>query len=212
MHIVDGVLTAPVLITGAVLAAGGVALGLRQLDAERIPQVALLSAAFFVASLIHLPLGPSSVHLILNGLMGILLGWATFPAILIALLLQAVFFGFGGLLVLGVSTCCMAAPAVLCGYLCRPYIRWGGTHRFMGGFIAGSLSVALTALLVSTVLSISSQTFELAAKLVIISHLPVMLIEGFVTGAAVTLMQQVKPTLLQSAHLAEPKSVSVSPP
>ncbi|MFP4388984.1 MAG: energy-coupling factor ABC transporter permease, partial [Desulfococcaceae bacterium] len=51
MHISEGVLSAPVLIAGAAVAAAGVAAGLRQLDEERIPRAALLSAAFFVASL-----------------------------------------------------------------------------------------------------------------------------------------------------------------
>ena len=38
----------------------------------------LLGAAFFVASLIHVPIGFSSAHLILNGLLGVVLGWAAF--------------------------------------------------------------------------------------------------------------------------------------
>ena len=67
MHIVDGALTAPILATGAAAAVAGVAVGLRKLDYDRMPQVAVLSAAFFVASYIHLPVGFTSVHLILNG-------------------------------------------------------------------------------------------------------------------------------------------------
>ena len=94
-HIPDGVLSAPVLITGAVVTVGALAVALRRLDYERIPQAAVLSAAFFVASLVSVPVGPSSVHLLLNGLMGLVLGWAAVPAILVALVLQAVFFGFG---------------------------------------------------------------------------------------------------------------------
>jgi cobalt/nickel transport system permease protein len=39
-----------------------------------------------VASLIHVPIGPSNAHLILNGLVGLLLGWGAFPAILVALI------------------------------------------------------------------------------------------------------------------------------
>ena len=51
MHISEGVLSAPVLISGAALAAAGTALGLRRLDLESIMPTALLSSAFFVASL-----------------------------------------------------------------------------------------------------------------------------------------------------------------
>ncbi|WP_197481456.1 energy-coupling factor ABC transporter permease, partial [Oleiphilus sp. HI0086] len=68
MHIVDGALAAPVLAAGVVLSVVGVAIGLKKLDYDHLPQVGVLSAAFFVASYIHLPLGFSSVHLILNGL------------------------------------------------------------------------------------------------------------------------------------------------
>ena len=94
MHISEGVLSAPVLITGAVLSAAGIAIGLRKMSYDKIPEVAVLSSAFFVASLIHVPIGPSSVHLVLNGLLGILLGWMAFPSILVALSLQALLFQF----------------------------------------------------------------------------------------------------------------------
>ncbi|MBW1888008.1 MAG: cobalt transporter CbiM, partial [Deltaproteobacteria bacterium] len=114
MHISEGILSTPVLISGAVLATAGTAVGLKKLDYERIPHVAILSAAFFVASLIHVPIGPSSVHLILNGLMGLFLGWVVFPAILIGLILQAILFQFGGLTTLGVNTILMGLPAFIC--------------------------------------------------------------------------------------------------
>ena len=60
--------------------------------ASRLPAHLLKQAtpAIFVASLVHVPVGPSSMHLVLNGLLGLLLGWAAFPAILVGLLLQAV--------------------------------------------------------------------------------------------------------------------------
>ena len=81
MHIAEGVLAAPVLAAGGALAAAGCAVGLRRLDESRLMPTALLSAAFFTASLITVPIGPSSVHPLLNGLTGALLGWAAFPAI-----------------------------------------------------------------------------------------------------------------------------------
>ena len=95
MHISEGVLSGPVLLSGAALAVAGTAIGLKKLDYDQVAKVGMLSAAFFVASLIHVPIGPSNAHLILNGLVGLLLGWAAFPAILVALVLQAVLFQFG---------------------------------------------------------------------------------------------------------------------
>ncbi|MBB5047416.1 cobalt/nickel transport system permease protein [Rhodopseudomonas rhenobacensis] len=196
-HIPDGVLSLPVLAVGAAVAVAGCAYGLRRLDAERIPQVAVLSAVFFVASLVHFPVGPSSVHLILNGLVGVALGWAAFPAILIALLLQAVMFGFGGLVVLGVNVMNMAVPAVICG-LAFDIVRQRGGERWAvpAAGIAGVLGVLLTALSVALVLALSGREFLPAAKLVLVAHLPVMIIEGFFTAAAIGLVIRVKPDVL----------------
>jgi cobalt/nickel transport system permease protein len=119
-HIPDGVLAPPVLLGGALVSAGLVALALRRLDYAHLPQAAVLSAAFFVSSLISVPLGPSSVHLLLNGLMGLLLGWTAVPALLVALTLQLVFFGHGGLSALGVNTLNIALPALVCAWVLRP--------------------------------------------------------------------------------------------
>ena len=57
MHIVDGALSTPVLAAGAVLTVMGLAQGLRDLPLEKIPATGMLAATFFVASLIHVPLG-----------------------------------------------------------------------------------------------------------------------------------------------------------
>lgn len=196
-HIPDGVLTVPVLAAGAAVAAAGCAYGLKRLDVERIPQAAVLSSVFFVASLVHFPVGPSSVHLILNGLAGVALGWAAFPAIVVALLLQAVLFGFGGLVVLGVNVMNMAVPAVMCGLLFDAVRhRAGGRWAVPAAGAAGALGVLLTALAVALSLALSGREFVPAAKLVLLTHLPVMVIEGFFTAAAVGLVLRVKPEFL----------------
>ena len=104
MHIAEGVLSAPVILSGAALSIGAVGYGLRKLPQDNLILAGLVGAAFFVASLIHVPVGFSSAHLILNGLVGIVLGWAAYPVIFVALLLQAVLFMFGGLTTLGVNT------------------------------------------------------------------------------------------------------------
>ena len=76
-----------------------------------------------MAGTIHVPVGIGSVHLILNGMAGLFLGWAVFPAFLIALLLQVIFFSFGGFAVLGVNLCVMATPAVIVHYLFRSRLQ-----------------------------------------------------------------------------------------
>ena len=197
MHIVDGALSVEVAAAGGVLAAAGVAMGLRALPLEKIPAAGVLSAAFFVASLIHVPVGPSSVHLILNGLAGLALGWSAFPALLVGLLLQAAFFGFGGLTALGVNTLTIAGPAVLVGGLIGPRIAAAGSARAAAvwGGIGGASSIALTAVAVAAALMLTGEAFLPAAQLVLVSHLPVVAIEGLLTAAAVHLLYTVKPDL-----------------
>ncbi len=196
MHIVDGALSNPVVIGGAVAAAGGIALGLKSLDLDRIPTAGVLSASFFVASLIHVPIGPSSVHLILNGLAGLLLGWAAFPALFVGLLLQAVFFGFGGLTVLGINTVNIALPAVLTWMIFGRLIARGSpVHGAIWGGIGGAFSIAATTAFVAVSLALSGDEFLPAAKLVFFAHIPVMAIEAVLTGFAVLLARKVKPEL-----------------
>jgi cobalt/nickel transport system permease protein len=195
MHISEGVLSAPVLIGGGALTAVGTAIGLKKLDYDRIMTVSILASTFFVASLIHVPLGPGSIHLILNGLLGVILGWSAFPAILIALLLQAIFFQFGGLVVLGVNTFNMAAPAVLCYYLLRPWLRNPKT-RAGAAFAGGFLSVLLAGLLMALSLALSDSGFLDTAKLVVAAHLPIMIIEGFITMFTVSFLARVQPEIL----------------
>ncbi len=195
MHISEGVLAAPVLLSGAGLTLAGTAMGLKRIDYDRIMSVAILSAAFFVASLVHVPVGPSSAHLILNGLIGLILGWAAFPSILVALLLQAVLFQFGGLTVLGVNTFTMAAPAVLCHYMFRPLLRKGKAS--MGAFLVGFCSVLLSALLAGGALALSGDAFIPAATGLVVTHIPIMIVEGFIASFAYSFLAKVKPEVLQ---------------
>lgn len=198
MHISEGILSVPVLVTGAMLTTAGTAIGLKRMTYERMPEVAVLSSAFFIASLIHVPIGPSSVHLILNGLVGILLGWMAFPSILIALALQALLFQFGGFTSLGVNTFNMAAPSVMVYYLFNPLIR--RNNRLItvaAGFLSGLLSVGITAFLVALALVSTGEVFLNAAKVVVIAHLPVMLIEGIITAFCIVFLKKVKPEIME---------------
>ena len=197
MHISEGVLSAPVLVTGAVLAAAAVSVGLRKMDYEKIPQVAVLSSAFFVASFIHVPIGPANAHLILNGISGILLGWLCFPSILVALALQAILFQFGGITVLGINTVNMALPGVTCYYLFSRLIkRERGLLSSAAAFTCGFLAVFLSGILVALCLLFTEESFMSVAKLILLAHLPVMIIEGIITLFCVAFLARVKPELL----------------
>lgn len=196
-HIPDGVLSAPVLVGGAVVAAAGVAIGLRALDERDLPKTAILSAAFFVGSMVSVPIGPSSVHLLLGGLMGLVLGAATFPAVFVGLLLQATMFGFGGLTTLGVDTVNMALPGVLLGFVARPLLRRGslGVRATVAALVAG-LSVFATAGGVALALALSSSDYVPSLAVVTATCLPLSLVEAVATGFVVAHLSRVKPEVL----------------
>jgi len=198
-HIPDGILSAPVLIGGAVAAAGGVALGLRWLDDKMIPRAAILSAALFAGSLIAVPVGPSSVHLLFSGMLGIMLGPAAFLAVLVALLLQALLFGFGGLTTLGVNTVNIALPGVLAGLMLGPVIRNTSLPavRLAASAMAGALPVLGTGGLVALSLWLSSSDYTPVATVMIATYLPLAIGEAFVTMAVVAFLTRLQPEALR---------------
>ena len=197
MHISEGVLNAPVLITGVAFAVTGTAIGLRQMDYDRVAHVGVLAAAFFVASLIHVNVGPSSAHLILNGLLGLLLGWAAFPAIMVALILQAIFFQFGGLTTLGVNTVVMALPAVICYYLFKNLIHRSSALAMVASFLCGFGSVLLSALFLGLALVFTEKSFWSVSGLIVAANFPVMVIEGIITVFCIAFLKKVHPEMLK---------------
>jgi cobalt/nickel transport system permease protein len=202
MHIAEGALSGSsagvaVLAVGWAATAVGTARGLRKLDYEQVPQVALLSCAFFVVSLVPIPLGVGSAHLILSGLIGLILGWTAFPAILVALIVQALMAGIGGPTTLGINTLVMAAPAIVCHALfarglaaVRPWITWSA------GFAAGSLAVVLGALLNAAALAAAGEEFQWVAGTVLLVHLLIAPVEGLITATTLGFLRRVRPELL----------------
>lgn len=197
MHISEGVLSASAWATGTALTVVGVALGLRKVEYDKLPEVAVLSSVFFVASLVHVPVGPSAVHLVLNGVCGLLLGWAAFPAILVGLTLQVLLFQFGGLTTLGINTFNMAFPAVLVGYVCSRFLASESSLvRGAAEFVAGSVSILLSGILVAVCLVATGSAFVPAAKLIVVAHIPVMVVEGLITLFIVEFLRKVRPEML----------------
>lgn len=199
----------PTLAVGAVLTAGGVALGLRRMNDDDVVKVAVLSSAFFVTSLIHVPIGPVAVHLVLNGLAGVVLGWAAFPAILVGLLLQATVFGYGGITTLGVNTLTMALPAVACSWAFGGAVRRAsGSRAFMLGAIVGAGAVAGSCVLVALALLTAGRAFLAIAQTEIVMHVPVMAIEAIVTGSAIAFLRKVRPEVLAALGPAAEHTVA----
>lgn len=196
MHISEGVLSGPVLISGAVMAAAGCGIGLKKIDYDHLVHVAMLASAFFVASLIHVNIGPSSVHLILNGIVGLLLGFAAVPAILTALVLQAVLFQYGGLTTLGINVVIMAAPAVAVHYLFVPLLGKSPRLSFVAGVLAGSGAIFMSSLLLTAALWLTEKNFFETCLVILAANVPVMIIEGIVTGFCVSFFIKVYPEII----------------
>ncbi len=216
MHIPDGIISASAAIGGYAATGGLTWLSLRKIKKQYgdprngIPRAALLTAAFFAASLIHIPIPPISVHLVLSGLMGVMLGWFSFPAILVGLLLQAVMFQHGGLTTLGINACLMGLPALLAYYIFRLRLLFGRDKPLTNGllaFIASFLAIALGAFMAALLIIFATPAYLDAAaerQAVIalsLAHLPVALLEGAFTVMVVLFLLKVKPTLLDGDQL-----------
>ncbi|MDR2633018.1 MAG: cobalt transporter CbiM [Treponema sp.] len=190
MHISEGVLAVPVLALGWGSAVAGIGIGLRKTPPEALPKTALVSGVLFLVSLVHVPVGPSSVHLTCLGLSGMLLGWSAVPALFVALLLQGLLFQFGGLISLGVNTTIMGAAA-LSGYgiyRCR-------LHRvpYLFAFAAGAGAVLIGSLLVTAALVLSSQDLTLTAGMLFAANLPLAGVEGLISVCILSFLSRVLP-------------------
>ncbi len=212
MHIPDGILPLSVCAAGYAVSGTATWYALRKINREEdpqphIPRAALLTSVFFGASWIHIPLPPTSVHLILNGLMGVILGWYAFPAILIGLFFQAVMFNHGGLTTLGVNAAMMGLPALAAYGIFQLRHRFGAdnpTSLAIFAFLGGALGLGLAAaiafpLLIYTIpatLNVAAERASIIALLV--AHIPLMFIEGIFTAMLVTFLQRVKPELIKA--------------
>lgn len=160
VHISDGVLTAAWCAAGFFVAALLMALAAYRMPSdEEIVRIALLTSAFFVASLIHVRVGPTSVHLLLNGLVGVLLGWRAGLAIATALFLQAALLGHGGMSALGVNSCVLTLPALLAAGLFTVLNRptWLAQPWYRAILVGSAVVVWSLALVFSVVLLASNR-------------------------------------------------------
>lgn len=199
MHIADGVLSlsvATVTSVGAVIVVASSMKGIRE---EEIPKISLLTGAFFVSSLINIPIGPTSVHPLLGGFLGLVLGRRAPLGIFIGLILQAVLFQHGGLSTLGANTLLMSIPALLVYWMCTMLKK---LPYFIKGFIAGFGGVACGVVLLVILLFFSDQRFNEGSfsvvNLVLIAYFPLALLEGFLTAFSVKYLYSIRPKLFST--------------
>ena len=210
MHIPDGILPIPITVGGYAATAAATWYSVRKIEQQEnprrhVPKASLLTAAFFMVSWIHIPVPPTSVHLVLNGLLGALLGYFAFPAILIGLFFQAVMFQHGGLTTLGINAVIMGLPAIVAHYVFR--MRRLGNHDsrtktavfgFFSGAVALGISVAMfVAILLGNLPADFDPATERAAVYALaVAHVPLIAIEGVITALLTTFLRRVRPELL----------------
>ena len=178
VHLADGTVTWPWAAGGWFVAFWLVVLFATTIPDDAVARVALVSAALFVASLVHVRVGPGSVHLLLNGLAGVLLGRRAVFAVVVALGLQLLLFGHGGLTTFGLNVAVYALPALAAAQF--------APRSISAGAAVGGLTAAGSVLLNAAVLWLGgSAGIDRLAWVVLVAHLPVVAVEAVVCGFAV---------------------------
>jgi cobalt/nickel transport system permease protein len=198
VHIADGILAPEVWIAGLLVTGIILVYTLSKVKVEEIPKLSLVTSAIFIASLIHIPVGPTSVHLILAGLAGILLGLGAYPSIFTAVLMQAFLFQHGGITTIGINTLIIGLPALASYYL----ILLGVNHTklehklMIFGALAGTTAIVMAVILTSIVLYITGEEFLGVVVLLAAAHIPVAIIEAVIVGSVAEFLKKVKPEML----------------
>lgn len=218
MHMADALISPAVGATMWAASAGLVVYSSKKVkettDDRKVPLMGVLGAFIFAAQMINftIPATGSSGHLGGGMILAILLGpYAAFLAIASVLIVQAFFFGDGGLLSLGCNIfnlgffpCMLAYPLI--------YRKITGTEPTRGKIVIGSLVAAIVGLqlgafgvVLETVASgISELPFSTFTLLMQPIHLAIGIVEGFVTAAVVMFVWKVRPEIVTAAHRAEP--------
>lgn len=210
MHLPDGLVHGGMALAGYGGSAVLVAVSLWRVNrlpdpGALVPRAALVAAVFFAGSLVSIPVPPTSVHLTLAGFVGVLLGWLAVPVVLIGLFFQAILFGHGGLTTLGLNALILGLPALLAFAVWRLAAGDGlgrpAATALAAGLGAGGvvLAVGLFAAIVLHGLpaNLDAATERRAVGIFMLAHLPVAVIEGVVTAAAVGFLHRAGSALLR---------------
>jgi len=204
MHISDGILSVPVWAAGYAGTAVLAAVTMRNMDMEEVPKISVITSVFFIASLIKVPAGPASIHLILNGLVGVVLGKRAFAAIMLGIILQAIIFGHGGITVIGVNSLMMGGGALIA------YFVWQQRHlfsfkkrEFVFGALAGAVGTISSGTILALALVTTGEAFKTIAETVLLAHIPIMIIEALVVGSSAEFLNKIKPDILAGQRVMQ---------
>ena len=191
MHIADGIIATEICIGADAVALGVLYLSARRVRPEEIPRMGFVGASLFAVSLLHFPLGGTSMHLTLLGLGGILLGTRIFPVLFVALLFQALLFQHGGFISVGLNTLNMGLGAVAAGWIWRR----SRPAEAIRSFLAGSVAILIPAFLMGLEFYLTGYGRGMLYLLSV--YAIVASIEGILTLTAVRFLRHVQPEILQ---------------
>jgi cobalt/nickel transport system permease protein len=187
MHLPDGLIAPGLSLTGYVGSFALIILTTRRKMLVRVmSQVSLVASVVFVSSLLHIPMGFTTVHFTFIGLAGIMLGPLAFPAVALAIAMQSILMGHGGFTTIGINSLNMGTAALLTYLLfsrLRPLLPKGRKNDVAMASLAGFLGSLFKVSAGSAVLIMSGfprETFYLIAM----AHIPVILGESFAAGLA----------------------------
>ena len=222
MHIPDGYLSPS---TCAVLY-GGAGLGWyaalrrvkRALNVRMVPLIAVFAAFSFLVMMFNLPLpGGTTGHALGVTIAAIVLGPSgAIMAVSIAIAIQALFFGDGGITALGANCCNMAIAGSLVAYFTYRLVASGASltsrRRVIAAAIAGYLAVNVSALLAAIEFGVQPIFFHaangtplyapyslrIAIPAMMIGHLALAgVAEALITAGILRYLQAADPALLQ---------------
>jgi cobalt/nickel transport system permease protein len=191
----------------------------RLLTNRLIPLLSVFAAFSFVVMMFNLPLpGGTTGHAVGVGIAAIVLGpWASILAISIALLIQALFFGDGGITALGANCFNMAVAGSLVAYasyrLLAGRAAIASRRRVVAAAVAGYLSLNAAALLAAIEFGIQPMFFKdatgaplyapyplsVAIPAMMIGHLTIAgMAELMLTAGLVAWLARTHPSLLHA--------------
>ena len=147
-----------------------------------------------------IPFGPTQIHLMLIGFIGIFLGELSFIAISIALILQALLLGFGGLSSLGANILVMSLPSYLV-YLLFKLNFFQKLKDKIKYFLVGFLGVFFATIFLFLILFFSKEEYLAVGYSIIAVNIPTMILEGIVTLFLLLYIKKTIPKLLKEVNL-----------
>lgn len=200
MHLSDGVLSLEVTVATTTVAVGLLLYSFKNLKSQNIALASAMSALFFIASFIHIPFGVTQIHLMLVGFIGIFLGSVAIFSITLALILQALLLGYGGVSSLGANIIIMAF-ASYCVYLFFQIPFTKALNEKLKFFLVGFLGVMFSSIFMFIFLLFSKDEYLKVAYSILLVNIPTMIIEAIITLFLLIYIKKTMPNLLKDTAL-----------